>query len=263
MEPSGQRNDLCADKALVRIDSMKLDTRVFPGLDSLSRGVLDEVLRNYHDAIAQRGRFAIALSGGHTPARMYSLWGAAGKYNEETDWNRVHVFWGDERYVTPDDPLSNYRMARETLLSHVPIPDGNVHPAPTTLPTPEKAAEAYDAQLREFFGAGEPEFDVTLLGLGPEGHTVSLFPGSPALEETKRWVVAVQVAATPPNRVTFTLPVLNRSRNTYFLVAGEDKRKILAALGAESDSRTSEYPAGRVRPVNGRVLWFLDQAAAG
>jgi 6-phosphogluconolactonase len=242
---------------------MKLDTRVFPDVDALSSGLLEEVLRNYRDALAERGRFAIALSGGHTPAKMYSLWGAKRKYRDETNWNRVYLFWGDERYVPPDDPRSNYRMAGETFLSHVPIPDANVYPVPTTLPTPEKAAEAYDAQLREFFVAGEPEFDVTLLGLGPEGHTVSLFPGSPALEEKKRWVVAVKVAAEPPDRVTFTLPVLNRSRNTYFLVAGKDKRAILAALRAESDSQPSKYPAGRIRPVDGRVVWFLDQAAAG
>ncbi len=231
-------------------------------MEALSRGALEEVLRNLHDAIAQRGRFAIALSGGHTPAKMYALWGAPGKYRDETPWERVHMFWGDERYVSADDPLSNYRMTREALLSHVPIPAANVHPAPTSLPTPEKAAEAYDAQLRGFFGAAEPEFDVTLLGLGPEGHTASLFPGSPALEERQRWVVAVQVAAKPPNRLTFTLPVLNRSRNTYFLVAGRDKREILAALRSEPDSRPSQYPAGRVRPTAGRVLWFLDQAAA-
>lgn len=172
------------------------------------------------------------------------------------------MFWGDERYVPADDPLSNFRMTRE-MLSHVPIPAANVHPAPTSLPTPEKAAEAYDAQLRGFFGADQPVFDVTLLGLGPEGHTASLFPGSPALEEKQRWVVAVQVAAKPPNRLTFTLPVLNRSRNTYFLVAGKDKREILAALRSQPDSPPSQYPAGRVRPIDGRVLWFLDQAAAG
>jgi 6-phosphogluconolactonase len=241
---------------------MKLDTRVFPDIDALSRGALEEVLRNLHEAVAQRGRFAIALSGGHTPAKMYALWGAPGKYRDETPWDRVHMFWGDERYVPADDPLSNYRMTREALLGHVPIPAANVHPAPTSLPTPEKAAEAYDAHLRGFFGAAEPAFDVTLLGLGPEGHTASLFPGSPALEEKQRWVAAVQVAAKPPNRLTFTLPVLNRSRNTYFLVAGENKREILAALRAEPDSRPSQYPAGRVRPADGRVLWLLDQAAA-
>ncbi len=241
---------------------MKLETRVFPDIDALSRGALEEVLRNLHEAVAQRGRFAIALSGGHTPAKMYALWGAPGKYRDETPWDRVHMFWGDERYVAADDPLSNYRMTREALLSHVPIPAANVHPAPTSLPTPEKAAEAYDAQLRGFFGAAEPAFDVTLLGLGPEGHCASLFPGSPALEEKQRWVVAVQVAAKPPNRLTFTLPVLNRSRNVYFLVAGADKREILAALRAEPDSRPSQYPAGRIRPADGRLLWLLDQAAA-
>jgi 6-phosphogluconolactonase len=241
---------------------MKLDTRIFPDIDALSRGALEEVLRNLHEAVAQRGRFAIALSGGHTPAKMYALWGSPGKYRDETPWDRVHMFWGDERYVPADDPLSNYRMTREALLAHVPIPAANVHPAPTSLPTPEKAAEAYDAQLRGFFGTAEPAFDATLLGVGPEGHTASLFPGSPALEETKRWVAAVQVAAKPPNRLTFTLPVLNCSRNVYFLVAGKDKREILAALRAEPDSRPSQYPAGRIRPADGRVVWLLDQAAA-
>ena len=174
------------------------------------------------------------------------------------------MFWGDERYVPPRrSPKQLSHGARDVAIYMCPFRQRMCILLPTTLPTPETAAEAYDAQLRAFFGAGEPEFDVTLLGLGPEGHTVSLFPGSPALEETKRWVVAVKVAAQPPNRVTFTLPVLNRSRNTYFLVAGEDKRQILAALRAEPDSRPSEYPAGRVRPVNGRVIWFLDKAAAG
>jgi len=239
---------------------MKLDTRVLPDLEALSRAVLDETLRIIQDAVKLRGRFAIALAGGHTPAKMYAMW--AEKYAAQTPWDRVHMFWGDERYVPADDPLSNYRMTRETLLSHVPIPAANIHPAPTSLPTPEKAAGAYDAQVRGFFGADEPVYDVTLLGLGPEGHTASLFPGSPALEEKQRWVVAVQVAAKPPNRLTFTLPVLNRSRNTYFLVAGKDKREILAALRSEPDSQPSQYPAGRVRPAHGRVLWFLDQAAA-
>jgi 6-phosphogluconolactonase len=242
---------------------MKLDTRVYPDIDALSRAALEELLRDLRQAIAQRGRGAIALSGGHTPEKMYALWAAEEKYRSETDWNRVHLFWGDERYVSQDDPLSNYRMTRETLLKHVRIPAANVHAAPTNLPTPEKAAEAYDQELRKFFGPAAPQFDVTLLGLGPEGHTASLFPNSQALEEKVRWVVPVQVAAVPPNRLTFTLPVLNSSRNTYFLVAGENKRPILAALRAERDSGPSEYPAGRIRPVDGRVLWFLDQAAAG
>ena len=242
---------------------MKLDTRVLPDIDALSRAALEELLSDLRDAIAERGRGAIALSGGHTPEIMYALWASTEKYRSETDWNRVHFFWGDERYVPQDDPLSNFRMTRETLLSHVPVPAANIHAAPTSLPTPEQAAEAYDQELRKFFGSAAPAFDVTLLGLGPEGHTASLFPESPALDEKTRWVVPVRVAATPPNRLTFTLPILNSSRTTYFLVAGESKRPILAALRAEPDSRPSAYPAGRIRPADGRVLWFLDQAAAG
>ena len=242
---------------------MKLDTRIFPDIDALSRAALEQSLGDLRESIAQRGRAAIALSGGHTPAKMYALWAASEKYRNETDWNRVHLFWGDERYVPQDDPLSNYRMTSEVLLAHVPIPAANVHAAPTNLPTPEKAAEVYDQDLRKFFGSAAPAFDVTLLGLGPEGHTASLFPDSAALEEKSRWVVPVQVAAVPPNRLTFTLPVLNSSRNTYFLVAGENKRPILSALRAEPETRPSAYPAGRIRPTDGRVLWFLDQAAAG
>ena len=242
---------------------MKLDTRIFPDIDALSRAALEQLLRDLRESIAQRGRGAIALSGGHTPEKMYALWAATEKYRNETDWNRVHLFWGDERYVPQDDPLSNYRMTSEALLAQVPIPAANVHAAPTNLPTPEKAAEVYDQELRKFFGAAAPAFDVTLLGLGPEGHTASLFPDSPALLEKSRWIVPVQVAAVPPNRLTFTLPVLNSSRNTYFLVAGENKRPILSALRAEPETRPSAYPAGRIRPTDGRVLWFLDQAAAG
>jgi 6-phosphogluconolactonase len=242
---------------------MKLDTRIFPNIDALSRAALEQLLSDLREGMQQRGRGAIALSGGHTPEKMYALWAATEKYRNETDWNRVHLFWGDERYVPQDDPLSNYRMTSEALLAHVPIPAANVHAAPTNLPTPEKAAEVYDQDLRKFFGSAAPAFDVTLLGLGPEGHTASLFPDSAALEEKSRWVVPVQVAAVPPNRLTFTLPVLNSSRNTYFLVAGENKRPILSALRAEPETRPSAYPAGRIRPTDGRVLWFLDQAAAG
>jgi 6-phosphogluconolactonase len=132
---------------------------------------------------------------------------------------------------------------------------------PTDAPQPEKAAEAYEAELGRFFGTGEPAFDLQLLGLGVEGHTVSLFPGSPALEEKVRRVAAVVAPANPPQRLTLTLPVLNQARSTFFLVAGADKRAIIAALRGESAERSSRYPAGRVQP-SGPVVWFLDKAAA-
>src|SRR5580704_16449674 len=177
---------------------MKMDTRAFPDLDSLSRAALEQLLRVMQDAVEQRGRFAIALSGGHTPAKLYKLWALSEQQAAQTPWDRVHLFWGDERYVTHLDPLSNYRMTRETLIAHVPIPAANVHPAPTNLPTPQAAAAAYDAELHKFFGSAPPAFDVTLLGVGPEGHTASLFHGSPALEEKKKWVEAVTAKAAPP-----------------------------------------------------------------
>lgn len=239
---------------------MKMDTRVFPDIETLSRAAVEEMMRVLKDAVKQRGRFAIALSGGHTPAKMYAIW--AEKHREETPWDKVHLFWGDERYVPQDDLLSNYRMTRETLLAHVPIPAANVHAVPTNIPPQEKAAEAYEADLRKFFGSGAPEFDVQLLGLGVEGHTASLFPGGPALDEKKRWVMAVRAPAEPPVRLTFTPVVLNQGRNTFFLVSGENKREIMAALRGESEGKPSQYPAGRIRP-SGRVVWYLDQAAAG
>ena len=240
---------------------MKMDMRVFPDIEALSRAALDEILRIARDAAAQRGRFAIALSGGHTPAKLYAMWAQEDKAERSTPWNRVHLFWGDERYVPFDDPLSNYRMTREALLAHVPIPEGNVHAVPTDLPTPEATANAYETELRNFFGNEPPAFDLQLLGLGPEGHTASLFPQSPALEEKQRWVMAVEAPAIPAHRLTFTPVVLNRGRNTVFLVSGADKREIVAALRAEPDSAPSKYPAGRIHPA-GPVLWFLDQKAA-
>ncbi len=239
---------------------MQMDTRVLPDLDAVSRAVLDEVLRAMRDAIKEAGRFAIALAGGHTPAKLYALWAAA---EGSTHWKQVHLFWGDERYVPHTDPLSNYRMAEQAFLFDA-IPASNVHPmpGPEDCATPAKAAEAYEAELRNFFGSAPPVFDVVLLGLGVEGHTASLFPGSPVLQEQKSWVAAVQVPAKPPLRLTLTPVVLNQARNTFFLVCGKDKREILRALRSEPPSEPSRYPAGMIRP-QGRVLWFLDEAAAG
>jgi 6-phosphogluconolactonase len=240
---------------------MRMDTRVFPDLESLSRAVMDETMKIVRDAVKQRGRFSIALSGGHTPAKMYELW-ATKPYGDQTPWDKVHLFWGDERYVAHDDPRSNYRMAREALISHVAIPPENVHAIPTISSAPAESAADYEQELRQFFGAQPPAIDVQLMGLGTEGHTASLFPGSAALEEKQRWVLAVEAPVTPPQRLTLTPVVLNRGRNTFFLVSGEEKRQILAALRAEPDGKPSQYPAARLSP-EGPVVWFLDRAAAG
>jgi 6-phosphogluconolactonase len=241
---------------------MKMDASVFLDIEGLSRAAFAELTQIMRDAVRERGQFTISLAGGNTPAKLYRLW-ADPQTAAQTPWERVHLFWGDERYVPPDDPLSNYRMARDTLISQVPIPAANVHPVPTTLHPAEKAAEAYEAELRKFFGtstaSGAPVFDLQLLGLGPEGHTLSLFPASPVLEEKQRWVAAVEVAAKPPQRVTMTLVVANQARHTFFLVAGKDKREIVAALKNDLDGQTSRYPAARIRPPGG-VRWFFDQA---
>ncbi len=240
---------------------MMMEERIFPDLDALSRAALEELLRVLRDAVAARGRFSIALSGGHTPVKLHTLWANAERFGPRTPWDRVHLFWGDERYVPHDYPLSNYRMARETLINHVPVPAANVHPMLADYHQPEKAAESYESEMKKFFGSAAPAFDLQLMGIGPEGHTASLFPGSPALEETKRWVLAVEAPATPPRRLTLTPAVLNSGRNTFFLVSGADKREIMAALRSEPDPGSSRYPAARIHPP-GRVLWFLDQAAA-
>jgi 6-phosphogluconolactonase len=239
---------------------MDMNARVFPDLDALSRGILDELLRVVRESISQRGRFAIALSGGKTPAELYKLWAAD---SGATDWQNVHLFWGDERYVRQTDELSNFRMTLETgLLEKVPA--ANVYPmrGPEFFASPEAAAEGYEAELRKFFGDGAPAFDLQLFGLGVEGHVASLFPGSPALAETERWVLPVVAPAKPPQRLTLTPVVLNRGRHTFFLVAGANKREIVTALRAEPAGKPSQFPAGQVHP-EGRSVWFLDKAADG
>lgn len=237
-----------------------MDARVFPDLDALSRGILDETLHVMRDAISQRGRFAIALSGGKTPAELYKLWAAE---KDATDWNKVHLFWGDERFVPRTDDLSNFRMTLETgLLDKVPAENVHAMRGPDFFATPEAAAEGYEADLRKFFGSAPPAFDLQLLGLGVEGHVASLFPGSPALAERQKWVLPVVAPAKPPQRLTLTPVVLNRGRHTFFLVAGANKHEIVTALRAEPAGKPSQFPAGQIRP-EGRSVWFLDQAAEG
>ncbi|MDE3110359.1 MAG: 6-phosphogluconolactonase [Acidobacteriota bacterium] len=242
---------------------MKMDERVFDDLGGLSRAALAELQRIAKEAVRDHGRFAVAFSGGRTPAKLYSLWAQTDADAAGAPWDRVHIFWGDERYVPHDDLLSNYRMAREALLSRAPIPAENIHPMPTDCAAPDDCAAAYEAAMREYFGSAPPAFDLQLLGLGPDGHTASLFPGSPALEEKVRWVAAVEAAANPRERLTLTPVVLNEARNTFFLVSGADKRQIVQALRREEERHrdASEYPAARIRPA-GQAAWFLDRAAA-
>jgi 6-phosphogluconolactonase len=200
------------------------------------------------------GRFAICLSGGSTPRHLYQLLARNG-----TPWDRIHWFWGDERFVPWDDPESNYRMVREAMLSRASVPAQNIHPIPT-MGDPAEAARAYERTLKHYYGAeildpARPLFDVLLLGLGPDGHTASLFPGTKVLDERDRWVVEV-VGAKPEARITLTYPALDSSRHAAFLVAGADKREMLSRALAGDQA----LPAARVRPV-GDLTWFVDAAA--
>ena len=231
---------------------MTPDLEVLADPDALARRAAALVLEA---AQAAKDRFAIALSGGSTPRRLYQLLADA-----PMPWMRTHWFWGDERFVPPDHPSSNYRMVREALLSHVPIPPGQIHPMPTLGLTLDAAAEQYERTLKVFYGADEltdrPLFDVVLLGLGTNGHTASLFPDKPVLEERRHWVGSMDDAEAGP-RLTLTFPALESSRETLFLVAGADKKTVLREVMA-GDRR---HPAARLSP-RGRLRFLADRAAA-
>jgi len=231
-----------------------IETRVFEDAEALARHAAQWLCQL---ALRSGGKFAISLSGGSTPRRLYELLAEA-----PLPWNRVHWFWGDERFVPPDHPDSNYRMAREALLSRAPVPGANIHAIPTERISPKEAASAYEATLKRFYGAEtllpqRPLFDVMLLGIGDDGHTASLFPGHAALEEERRWVVAVH-GVKAQARITLTYPALQSSRETAFLVAGAAKKDALRRARAADRA----IPAGRLRPLGG-LHWFVDRAAAG
>lgn len=212
-------------------------------------------------AVAQRGVFNVVLSGGNTPRQLYQRL-VQPPYLDGLDWLNIHVFFGDERCVPPDHPESNYGMANETLLAHVPLPESNIHRMLGELPA-EQAADIFAAELRTIFGNSLPEFDLVLLGLGDDGHTASLFPGAPALYEQKRWVVAVDHSVPPPPllpRLTLTLPVLNAARNVVFLVSGEAKSGVLARV-LEETTIGSKLPAQLIQPASGNLLFLVDEAA--
>ena len=234
---------------------------VYPDLDTISQQAAQYVVRVANEAIVTQGRFTIALSGGNTPKKLYSLLGSE-PYRSQIDWKLVDIFWSDERCVPPDSPDSNYRMAHEVLLSHIQIPAPQVHRMPADSPGRDAASLTYTQEMQHVFGTnGIPNFDLIQLGMGPEGHTASLFPHQPSLHETERLVIPVSVPKPPPDRLTFTPPILNAARNVLFLVTGADKADALHAV-LEGEYNPDEYPAQIVRPPNGEVTWMVDTAAA-
>ncbi len=237
------------------------DLRVFSSVAALDRAAAEAAAAVITSAVRAHGRCSIALSGGTTPRHVYELLGS--RFVTRVPWAAVHVFWGDERLVPPGDPRRNDRMAREMLLDRVPCPDSQIHPmAVRASQPPEDAAREYEEMMRQHFAGGRPRFDLVFLGLGAEGHTASLFPHSPALDERVRWVRAVEAPASPRERLTLTFPALSEAANVFFLVTGAEKAGALrAALDRTAD--VAACPAAGVRPVDGRVTWWVDGPAAG
>jgi len=239
------------------------EVRVLPDLDYVVRAAAD-TFEELAKSKAREGKvFTVALSGGSTPVRLFELL-ASEPYRSQMPWKSIHFFWGDERAVPPDASESNFGTANATLLSKVDVPDENIHRIKGELDDSVVAATEYEAELLRFFGLqqGEvPRFDLVFLGMGPDGHTASLFPGTQALSEIHRLVVAPWVDRLQAHRITLTLPVLNKAAHALFLVTGQDKAEVLRTV-LHGDPDKPHYPAQLIRPENGDLTWLVDEAAA-
>jgi 6-phosphogluconolactonase len=232
---------------------------VYPDLEALSRAAADLFAERAAQAVADHGRCSILLAGGETPRRTYELL-AEEPLRDQVPWGSVHVFWGDERSVPPDDSRSNAGMVHQALLNLVPIPAGQVYPIPGDR-DPRQAADEYEDLLRRFFAGVAPRFDLVLLGLGDDGHTASLFPDLPVLEERQRWASATRRPGEEIGRVTLTPPLINQADLVVFLVAGEDKATVLREV-LEDHPDPRSRPARMIMPEQGELRWMVDQSAA-
>ncbi|MGB8649002.1 MAG: 6-phosphogluconolactonase [Anaerolineae bacterium] len=233
---------------------------VYADRKALARAAADLFVETAAQAIGANGRFTVALSGGTTPRDLYAEL-ASPEYQERVDWARCHFFWGDERPAPPDDPQSNFRMADQTLLSQVPVPRNQIYRI-LGEQAPEAAAGAYDQTLHAFWGEALPHFDLVLLGLGSNGHTASLFPYTTVLHETRRWCAAVWVQELNTYRITLTAPVLNAGHRVVFIVTGADKAETVRDV-VRGPYAPERLPAQLIQPTDGKLLWYLDQYAAG
>jgi 6-phosphogluconolactonase len=243
---------------------MQQGLTVLDTAEDLARSAAETVVRLARRSVERRGRFVIALSGGSTPERLYRALAGEPTFRDAVPWPSVHVCWGDERHVPPAHRDSNYRMAREALLDHVPIPAAQVHRIASEYADPEAAALAYELALRGVFDLKEgerPSFDLLLLGMGADGHTASLFPGSPALRERTRLVVAPWVETLGAFRITLSMPVLTSAARTLLLVAGPEKAAALRDV-LEGPHVPERFPVQGLRDSRGTVTWLADRAAA-
>ncbi len=241
------------------------EIQILENSEELSRRAAEEFVRLAEEAAQAEGRFAVALSGGSTPKSLYSLLASeTDSFRARLPWDKIHFFWGDERHVSPDHPESNYRMVHEAMLSKAPVPPENVHRIEAEERDAGKAADGYEKELREFFrlGAGQlPRFDLVLLGLGPDGHTASLFPGTEVIHEQRRRVAASWVEKFSAYRITLTAPVLSNAACVIFLVSGAGKAETLRNV-LQGEDRPERLPAQLIRPARGRLLWLVDREAA-
>jgi 6-phosphogluconolactonase len=236
---------------------------IYPDADALARAAAFDLLQRADAAIAERGVFTLALSGGSTPKKLYALLGTDPAF-AAFPWAQTQLFFGDERHVPPEHADSNFRMVKETLLAWGLVPDANVHRVPAEQADAAQAAAQYEANMRSYYTGQAllddfPRFDAVLLGMGPDGHTASLFPDSPGLLEETRWVIANPVAKFNTDRITFTFPVLNAARAVLLLVAGADKEAMVREVLLDA---RGTHPVERVQPRDGLKLWMLDRAAA-
>jgi 6-phosphogluconolactonase len=232
--------------------------RVFQDLEALSRAAAELFAARAKRCVASRGRFTVALSGGATPRRLYTLLGST-PFRETIEWKQTHVFWADERCVPGDHPESNFKLAVDAFLSSIAIPKENIHRVKGE-EGPGRAARDYEEELRSFFGSVFPVFDLVLLGAGEDGHTASLFPGSSSLHERTRLALPVYLEPPRSNRVTLTLPVLDHAAEVLFLASGRAKAGVVQAI--LENGNPMRHPAGLVRPVRGSITWFIDLEAA-
>jgi 6-phosphogluconolactonase len=235
--------------------------RVFPDSEALNRAAADEIARRVQEAVERNGRCSIVLAGGSTPRALYSL--LAAEYRDQIPWAACHFFWGDERCVPPDSPESNYRMAMDAMLSRVPVPAQNIHRIRAEDPDTQRAAKQYADEIRAYFEVGPgqfPRFDIVLLGLGPDGHTSSLFPGTKAVQEREKLVVANWVEKFAAFRITMSAPLLNHAGCVLFLVQGTEKAEALRSV-LHGTHEPEKFPAQLIQPVNGNLLWLVDEAA--
>ena len=242
------------------VDQSNRRVEVLPDLEALSRRAAAIFVAASGDSIAAKKRFTVALSGGSTPRRLYTLLGSEG-YRNRVGWEHVHFFWADERCVPREDEASNFKAGFDALLSRVAPPEQNVHRIKGE-EAPDRAARDYEEEIRRFFGPGWPVFDLIILGVVEDGHTASLFPGSKSIDETARLAIPVYLEKPGKNRVTLTLPVLNNADQILFLVAGPSKAAVLSGIFGEKEKK-KRLPVELINPARGNMVWLIDREAAG